>query len=186
MTSKLPPSSLKLAAAFLLAALTGCVPRVETPAPPAPTPTPTPRPAPAPPPPPPIENWMDAPQSAGDWYYVPQPSVTYAIFGASPQSASFILRCDGASRTISLERASDRAAAQTFTIRTETAAARQLPAVPRVDRGQRVLAADLPSSDSLLDAMAISKGRFAVETAGSPALYVPSWPEVTRVIEDCR
>jgi len=52
--------------------------------------------------------------------------------------------------------------------------------------GRRGLAADLPATDPLLDAMAISKGRFAVQTGGETTLYVPSWPEVTRVIEDCR
>ena len=49
-----------------------------------------------------------------------------------------------------------------------------------------VIALTLPARDSLLDAMAFSKGRFAVETAGLPTLYVPSWAEVSRVIEDCR
>jgi hypothetical protein len=48
------------------------------------------------------------------------------------------------------------------------------------------LIAELPSRDPLLDAMAFSKGRFAIETPGLPTLYIPSWPEVTRVIEDCR
>ncbi len=43
-----------------------------------------------------------------------------------------------------------------------------------------------PAGDPLLDAMALSKGRFAVETQGMPTLYLPSWAEVTRVIEDCR
>ncbi|MGE5953581.1 MAG: hypothetical protein ACM308_08200 [Qipengyuania vulgaris] len=38
----------------------------------------------------------------------------------------------------------------------------------------------------LLDAMALTKGRFAVETPGLPTLYLPAWAEVTRVIEDCR
>ena len=47
-------------------------------------------------------------------------------------------------------------------------------------------AAGLPARDPLLDAMAFSKGRFAVEVAGLPTLYLPSWIEVSRVIEDCR
>jgi hypothetical protein len=34
--------------------------------------------------------------------------------------------------------------------------------------------------------MAYSRGRFMVETAGLPALYLPSWPEVTRVVDDCQ
>ena len=49
-----------------------------------------------------------------------------------------------------------------------------------------VIALTLAARDGLLDAMAFSRGRFAVETAGLPTLYVPSWTEVSRVIEDCR
>ena len=44
----------------------------------------------------------------------------------------------------------------------------------------------LSANDRLLDAMALSKGRFAIEVPGTPTLYLPSWAEVTRVIEDCR
>ena len=47
-------------------------------------------------------------------------------------------------------------------------------------------AVTLTGRDGLLDAMAFSRGRFAVEVAGAPTLYVPAWPEVSRVIEDCR
>jgi hypothetical protein len=49
-----------------------------------------------------------------------------------------------------------------------------------------VIGLTLQARDNLLDAMAFSRGRFAVEVAGLPTLYVPSWPEVSRVIEDCR
>ena len=48
------------------------------------------------------------------------------------------------------------------------------------------LAVTLDARDPLLDAMAFSRGRFAIEVAGQPALYLPSWSEVGRVIEDCR
>jgi len=34
--------------------------------------------------------------------------------------------------------------------------------------------------------MAFSRGRFALETAGQETLYLPSWPEISRVVEDCR
>jgi hypothetical protein len=34
--------------------------------------------------------------------------------------------------------------------------------------------------------MALSKGRFAVEVDGEAPLYLPSYAEVSRVIEDCR
>ncbi len=69
-------------------------------------------------------------------------------------------------------------------IRTETSD-RAVPA-QQAGTGLSMLAATLPAADPLLAAMAFSKGRFAVETQGLATLYIPSWPEVTRVIEDCR
>jgi hypothetical protein len=60
--------------------------------------------------------------------------------------------------------------------------ARSIPATQR----QGATAAQLAARDPLLDAMAFSKGRFAVDVPGLPPLYLPAWPEVTRVIEDCR
>ncbi len=68
-----------------------------------------------------------------------------------------------------------------MTIRT-SAMTRALSADP----GGNMLTTRLPANDPLLDAMAFSRGRFAVETAGLPVLIVPSWTEVSRVIEDCR
>lgn len=44
----------------------------------------------------------------------------------------------------------------------------------------------LEARDPLLDAMAFSNGRFAINAASERALVVPAWPEITRVIEDCR
>jgi hypothetical protein len=47
-------------------------------------------------------------------------------------------------------------------------------------------AARVNSNSPVLDAMAYSRGTFALESSGAPAVYVPSWPEVARVVEDCR
>ena len=44
----------------------------------------------------------------------------------------------------------------------------------------------IAAADKLLDAIAFSRGRFALEAAGQETLYLPSWPEISRVIEDCR
>ncbi len=49
-----------------------------------------------------------------------------------------------------------------------------------------IIAVTLPAADPLLDAMALSKGRFAVEVEGEAPLILPSHAEVSRVIEDCR
>jgi hypothetical protein len=48
------------------------------------------------------------------------------------------------------------------------------------------LGAALNAQDPLLDAVAFSRGRFMIETPGQLALYLPSWPELSRAIEDCR
>ena len=57
---------------------------------------------------------------------------------------------------------------------------------PDEARGAEALAVALPVGDPLLDAMAFSRGRFMVEARGWMPLYLPAWPEVARVIEDCR
>ncbi len=128
---------------------------------------------------------MDAPQTPGDWTYQPASPHSYALFGTDQARATFLMRCDRANRTVTLLRVSNQPNAQPMQISTETTT-RLLSASPREALGRRVMAADLPATDPLLDAMAISKGRFAVQTGGEATLYVPSWPEVTRVIEDCR
>ncbi|HYN45217.1 MAG TPA: hypothetical protein VES64_00845, partial [Allosphingosinicella sp.] len=46
--------------------------------------------------------------------------------------------------------------------------------------------ADVPVSDPLLEQMAFSRGRFLVYAEGGQALILPAWPELARVIEDCR
>jgi hypothetical protein len=128
---------------------------------------------------------MDAPQTPGDWSYQPAPPYSFALFGAGQSQITFLMRCDRANRTVMLMRMSNQPNPQPMQIATETTT-RLLSANPREVLGRKGQAADLPATDSLLDAMAISKGRFAVQTGGETTLYVPSWPEVTRVIEDCR
>ena len=181
------------AAALLLTTVAACVPRAEPPQAPAPLPAPTPAPAPAPTPtqapapaPPPFAgHWMDAPRSPGDWFYKQVGQFSYAVYGNSDTDFGFVMRCDPQARRISIGRVSAQQVQQPLTFRTESLT-RTLTAVPRQGSIETLLAVDLASSDPLLDALAISKGRFAVEAGGEAALYIPSWPEVTRLIEDCR
>lgn len=158
---------------------------------PAPQPTPAPpvaRPAPAPPPTPtptPISaSWMDAPQTPGDWYYRTGGGTTRALFGDAGADARFAITCNPAQRTITLARAGTTSAPAQMRVLTEfgeraLAAAPSANAIPSLD-------ASVGATDRILDEMAFSKGRFAVLIAGLDPLYLPSWPEVTRVIEDCR
>lgn len=180
-------TALRLIVALPLIALAACVPApAPTPAPsPRPTVVPTPAPTATPLPTPAYENWIDAPQTPGDWFYAAIQPYTYAAFGpaATPPLAS--IRCDRASRTVSIGRTSDSNAARPMTIRAETLA-RTFAAEPRQGSVETLLAVDLPASDPFLDAIAFSQGRFMVEVAGEEPLFLPAWPEISRVIDDCR
>ena len=171
-----------LALSFTIAA---CVPAPDST--PAPTPSPTPvasAPAPMPPTPPPAENWIDNPRTPGDWAYRAEADGGIALYGERASEALFSIDCDRGSGRVTLTRSGRGAPPTAMTIRTETtdrtlaarATGSQLPSVTT----------SLAASDPLLDAMAITRGRFAVETPGLSTLYLPPWAEVTRVIEDCR
>lgn len=161
-----------MAGAMLLAS---CVPQAaEPPARPAPAPTPAPVPSPVPRAP---ANWRDMPITPGDWRW----GMTGAGSTANFAGGQFIMRCDLPRRTVTLMRSGNAAAPAAMTITTETGS-RALTASP-VAGG---VAVSVPTRDPLLDAMAFSRGRFAVEVSGAAPLYVPSWTEVSRVIEDCR
>ncbi|QKG71363.1 hypothetical protein [Erythrobacter mangrovi] len=168
-------------------AIAACVPAPQTAPAPAPTPTPVAQiPAPAPPPAPmPAEtNWIDAPQSRGAWSYAIIDGGTIARFAEAGGDPLFTIACTANDRRVTLTRHSQGTSAGTaMTIRTEKAS-RTLAAGSTNNRDSATAA--LAARDPLLDAMALTSGRFAVEMAGTPALYLPNWAEVTRVIEDCR
>ena len=176
------PILVTVAGALAFCLVSACVPRPKQ-APPIqarPAPAPVPAPAPAPP----ATNWMDAPASTGEWRYRDEGARSLALFGGVGAEAEFVMRCERANGTITLSRAGGGGAPVAMRVRTETAE-RVLTARTDAGASPQVYAA-LPASDRLFDAMALSKGRFAVEVAGAPSLYLPSWAEVTRVIEDCR
>ncbi|QFT78306.1 hypothetical protein [Erythrobacter sp. THAF29] len=189
-----------IALSFTIAA---CIPNVEPPLPvpppvttPAPAPVPTVAPAPAPSPSPtPVpavqqpeyENYLDAPQTPGTWIYSNSGSTSRADFTTS-QSGSFNLRlhcsANPGREQISISRRGYLpTGTSTITITTETAE-RTLRA--DISSSAMIVATRVDADDPILDAMAITKGRFAIETPGLPTLYIPAWVEVSRVIEDCR
>ena len=128
---------------------------------------------------------MDAPRTPGDWFYSDSNALSYAAYGNDPAHPVFGMRCDKARHVVSLGRTTAATQPLPMNILTETVT-RLFTATPVQAGDSHIVRAELPAADSFLDAMALSKGRFAVEVAGEPTLYVPSWPEVTRVIEDCR
>jgi hypothetical protein len=121
---------------------------------------------------------MDVPATPGDWVYRMAGRESLAEFRGQGAAPLFSIACasPGQVRLAATGQASTNA----MTIRTEELT-RAINATP----ASGTVAATLPARDPLLAAMAFSKGRFAVESPGLATLYLPAWPEVTRVVEDC-
>lgn len=157
---------------------------------PAPRPAPTPgpaRPVPAPVPPaqpaPVATEWQYRPATPGNWSYRVEAAGAVAVFGPSAADVRLTLRCDRASRRVSLARAG-AAGASAIIVRTSYGAT-SWPATASSGAVPQIVAFRA-ASDTVLDQIAYSRGEFAVEVAGQEALIVPAWAEVSRVIEDCR
>ena len=118
----------------------------------------------------------------GNWSFVAAAGSSEATFSDTSARPQLSLVCTRATRRITLSKPAS-AAAPALTVWTSSAT-RNLPTTFNAATGR--ISADLVATDPLLDAMALSRGRFAVYVAGAPSLVVPPWPEVTRVVEDCR
>lgn len=182
-----PPmtSAIKITVLTATLAVAACVPPAPEPTPP-PVTRPTTAPVAAPPPmvSAPPANWMDNPATPGDWSYRTTSGGSQALFGAPGTGTRLTLQCSRANRQVLAVRAGQASASVPMRILTESST-RTVTATPD-NGGTPGLIASFAANDPFLDAMAISKGRFAVEVSGLDTLYIPSWPEVTRVIEDCR
>lgn len=169
----------------------------------APAPSPAPIPAssatppavsvaPTPAPEPTAEGWRDWPVAAGDWSYQATPGGSIASFGQTGQAPLLSFRCDRTARQIMVERQTALPPAQIggqMTVHTSfgvtqwpVTAGRSSMAAPATARAAAVRA----SGDAVFDQIAFSRGRFAIEVPGAYPLAVPAWPEVARIIEDCR
>ncbi len=156
----------------LIVALASCVP---TP-PPRPAAAPVAPPTPALPAAPPQQDWRDVPLTPGRWTWQGSSgTLSLARFGMPGTAAAFTVRCDFAARAVVL--AGDPTPAATMTLTTSFGSlALSAPGG----------AARLSAGDARLDQIAFSRGRFTVDRPGQPQLVLPAWPEVARVIEDCR
>ena len=171
-----PRFLLRIAALASLTALAAACSERPAPPPPAPAPEtpPPPRPAPVP-----QTDWRQDALTQGDWSWSMQAGRSTARYGTA-----LTMRCDSPGGTVTFQfpgRADGRVPVSVHT----SATSRSLSASPSAG-GAQALEFSLPARDPLLDAMAFSRGRFAIAVTGLPMLIVPSWPEVSRVIEDCR
>ena len=115
-----------------------------------------------------FDSTRTTPLTPGQWSYAASPTGSEARFGAS-----FSIRCDRATRRVTLRRGDAPGAAMTI----------------GTDLAVRTIAADgmVGSTDTVLDAIAFSRGRFIVSGGGGVSqLVLPASPEAARSIEDCR
>jgi hypothetical protein len=92
------------------------------------------------------------------------------------------IRCDRLKRRVSMSKPAT--VAVPFLNVWTSSASRSVPA--SFDPTTNRVTIQFAAYDPLLDALAFSRGRLAVYVSGSPALVLPAWPEVARVVEDCR
>ena len=129
------------------------------------------------------DTYLDAAQSEGDWVYSDEGSERFAAFITPPDAMVFAMVCDNGEIEILRGTASEGSTMRVMSVTTETVT-RQLQAQEVPNRP--MVTTTLDARDPLFDAMAITKGRFAVEVEGEDTLYLPAWAEVSRIIEDCR
>ena len=180
------PALTILAAATGLALLGSCAASqsAKLPAPPPPPPA---RPAPqaTPAPLPANTNWRDRPASPGVWEWSAADGQSTARFAGG----ELVLPCNGHEGRVTLMRRLSAQPATDGPIPATVLTTSQIRPLSASAVGTVPLAyaaITFTAWDGLLDAMAFSRGRFAVEIAGEPTLYLPAWTEVSRVVEDCR
>lgn len=146
----------------------------------APPPARTPAPAPAPVQP---KDWRDWPLTAGEWRYQQAGVSSSATFGVAGAPPVLTLRCEMPSRQVVFAAAAARGAGQMI-VRTTFGAASWPLQASTANPGQFVSVR--AGSDPALDQIAFSRGRFLIQVPGAAPLVLPTWAEITRVVEDCR
>ena len=127
-------------------------------------------------------DYSYSPISPGAWNYRAVTGGSEATFVDGAGTARMVVTCGKVSRLVTLSKIS-AAPAATLSFWTSSAA-RNLPA--RFDINSKRVITQVGATDSLLDALVFSRGRFAVSMPGAPALVVPAGTEVAHVVEDCR
>lgn len=130
-------------------------------------------------------HWADLPRTAGDWTYRQDAGNSGAIFASPAGEPLLVVDCNPTTRQVILTRSSPNLPQRQLRMEVLTETASRTADASRATAGTSA-GLVLNATDPLLDAIAFSRGHFAVGLSGSAPLYPPSYPEITRVIEDCR
>jgi hypothetical protein len=171
-----------------LAALAGCSSTPPAPPPQNTTSVPTPVVAPKPLPPaaPVAADWQDRPAAPGQWVYRPDSKGSIALFGPSGADARFAIRCDMGAKRIYLTHPGQFPAGESGKMLVRASTSMKSFDAGNTGGSPALVGATVDPRDPQLDAMAFSRGTFMVGIKGMPDLIVPAWPEIARVVEDCR
>jgi hypothetical protein len=132
------------------------------------------------------QDWRDVPLTPGRWSWRGTAGQTsIAQFGLLGQPVLMALRCDFATRNIVVSRAGALPTSTAGMIVTTSFGTFTLTAGNGGGQPPAIVAQAF-ARDPRLDEIAFSRGRFLIDVAGQPRLVLPAWPEVARVIEDCR
>ncbi len=118
----------------------------------------------------------------GSWVYRRDDRGSIALYGMPGRDALVTLRCDKAGSRLFLSRTGNTGG--TLTVRTSSTS-KNLNALPTGGLPAYV-ATEIAPTDPVLDAMAYSRGRIALEMASVTNIAIPVWSEIGRVVEDCR
>jgi len=160
--------------------------------PPAPQPAPAPAPAAAPAAPSrpvivqPTGPWIDWTISPGSWVYRRDARGSIALFGVPGTDALVTLRCDQARGRIYLTRADQAGSGGSGSITIRSSSAMKQFSASATGATPPYIAAEIMPGDSILDAMAYTRGRIALEVSGQQSIAIPVWSELPRIIDDCR
>ena len=129
-----------------------------------------------------IPDLSTATAIGGNWAWAQTDDGSEATFNDAYSKRRLTIHCTRLTRRVSI--AKPATAAAPFLGIWTSSQSRNLPASFNPATGK--LSADLPAFDSLLDAVATSRGRIAAVVSGSAPIVVPPWAQIARVVEDCR
>jgi hypothetical protein len=121
---------------------------------------------------------------AGGWTWQREGARSVARLALPNGELRLVLSCDPARRIVTLRHEGIGSAEVPVTI-TTTSQRRDVTG-RSTSQPPYFTDVELAADDRLLDAIAMSRGRFMVEIPGRIPLIAPAWPELSRVIEDCR
>jgi len=118
----------------------------------------------------------------GNWSYSAQPGGSEATFVNAAGQPQLAITCTRGVRQVTISKPATVIAP--FILVWTSALTRNLPS--SYNPATRRLSATVSAYDPILDAMGFSRGRIGFSALNQPALIVPAWAEVSRVVEDCR